>query len=109
MGMSYKYYSVLASQVGTAAPTVKDLDSTLDKLVWARTGTGTYTITKTGAFKENKTLPVKDAYTDIDGNYMTLERTSWDVMTLKTYAAADTSVLADDVLDNQFIHIEVYI
>lgn len=109
MGQANKYYSVLLSQSGTNAPTVKDLDNTLGRAAWERTGVGVYTLTKVGAFKEDKTIPIRDVYVDIDGNKMTMERTSWDVMTLKTYAAADDTVLADSVLSNQLIHIEVFI
>lgn len=109
MGAANKYYSVFISQTGTADPTVKDIDNTVGRVVWARTSAGTYTATRSGAFKLDKTVPKIDAYYDIAGNYMTLERTSIDVMTLKTYAAADTSVLADSVLSDQYLHIEIYI
>lgn len=109
MGMSYKYYRVFISQTGTANPTVKDIDNTLERVIVERTGVGTYTFTKTNAFKKDKTVPKKDSYIDADGNKMTLEWTSVDVMTLKTYAAADTTVLADSVLNDQFLQIEVYV
>lgn len=96
------------SQTGTAAPTAAVLENTLLG-VWARTGAGTFTYTKAGAFTENKTIPGKlEEYNDAAGNRLTIERTSADVITLKTYAAANTEVLADGVLDEQFIHIEVY-
>lgn len=108
MGLASKYYTVLLSQSGTEAPTAKDLDNTLGRIVWARTGTGTYTATKAGAFRKDKTSPVRDVYFDIDGNKITAERTSWDVVTVKTYAAIDTDTLADSVLSDQYFHIEVY-
>ena len=39
---------------------------------------------------------------------MTLERTDDNRLTLKTYSAADTTVLADGVLTNQYIHFEIF-
>ena len=109
MGQASKYYTVFLSQEGTAAPTTRDLDSTLGRVIWARTGTGTYTATCVGAFREYKTTPLRDVGYDISGNKITAERTSWDVITVKTYAAEDTETLADDVLSDQFFHIEVYL
>lgn len=109
MGMAYKYYTVFISQVGTGDPTVKDIDNTLGRVVVERTGVGTYTLSRVGAFKEDKTVPKKDSYIDSLGNKMTLEWTNSGVMTLKTYAAADTEVLADDVLVDQYLSIQVFV
>ena len=109
MGMSYKYYTVFISQSGTAAPTVKDIDNTMGRVILARTGTGTYTITKTNGFKVDKTVPKMDSYIDSDGNKMTLEHTDINTMTLKTYAAVDDTVLADGVLDDQYLTIQVFV
>jgi hypothetical protein len=106
----FNQYTVFISQTGTNAPTVTSLlKDDLSTPVWAYSAVGTYTLTKAGAFIEDKTLPLKDVYTDIDGNYMTLERTDENTMTLKTYAAADTTVLANDVLTNQYLNIEIYL
>jgi hypothetical protein len=95
------------SQSGTDAPVFTPLKDTLLG-TWARTGVGTYTLTKTGAFTENKTIPLDDVYVDQAGNLYKINRTSADVMTLLTYASADTTVLADAVLSNRFINIEIY-
>lgn len=99
------------SQTGTNAPTANSiLKDSLGTPVWSYSTVGTYLLTKTGAFVANKTVPDKlESYIDNAGNKYTLERTSANVMTLKTYAAADTSVLANGVLSNQFINVEVYI
>jgi len=75
---------------------------------WARTAVGTYTLTIADAFTTGKTIPIDDVYTDQDGNLYKLDWTSEDVMTLRTYAAVDTEVLADNVLNDRFINIEVY-
>lgn len=101
-------YTAFITQAGTAAPSATVLKDDLGAPVWARTGVGTYTLTKSAAFVSNKTVPLDDIYTDQAGNLYKLNRTSADVMTLLTYAAADITVLADDVLSNRFINIEVY-
>jgi len=104
-------YTGYFSQVGTNAPTVVSmLKDTLNSPVWSYSAVGVFLLTKIGAFVTTKTVPDKiEVYTDNDGNKYTLERTSSDIMTLKTYAAIDTEVLANDVLLNQFINIEVFL
>lgn len=96
------------NQTGTNAPVLTAIVNTLVG-VWARTAIGTYTLTKAGAFIANKTVPIDDIYTDQAGNLFKINRTSTDVLTLLTYAAADTTSLADGVLTDRFINIEVYI
>lgn len=104
-----KYYTAFISQTGTNAPVVTSvLKDTVGSHAWARTAVGTYTLTKVGAFTSGKTVPIDDNYVDQTGNLFKLNRTSVDVMTLLTYAAADTAVLADDVLSNRYINIEIY-
>ena len=95
------------TQSGTNAPSLTTIKDTLAG-TWARTSTGTYTLTKTGAFTSNKTVPLDDIYTDQTGNLFKINRTSADVITLLTYASTDTTVLADSVLSNRFINIEVF-
>lgn len=109
MAASFKYYSVLLSKTGTGDPTVKDLDSTLGRAIWKRTGVGVCTLTKEGAFKKDKTTPFKAVGFDFDGNKITLEWTSVDVMTLKTYDADDLETLADVDLVDQEINIKVFV
>ncbi|HNX87717.1 MAG TPA: hypothetical protein PKH58_01430 [Paludibacteraceae bacterium] len=94
------------SQAGANAPTVSVLENSLGTIAIARTAAGTYTITKVGAFKEGKTVPLDDIWTDASGNVYTLVWTSADVMTLTTKTSA--GALADDILDNRFIFIEIY-
>lgn len=94
------------TQVGSGAPVLTTIKDTVAG-TWARTATGTYTLTKAGAFTLNKTIPVDDVYTDQAGNLFKINRTSADVMTLLTYAAVNTAVLADGVLSNRYINIEI--
>ena len=108
MGMAYKYYTVFVSQVGTAVPTVKDIDNTIGRVDVDRSGIGVYTLSRNNAFKEDKTVPKRDSYIDPDGNKITLDWTDANTMTLKTYAAVDTEVLADDVLSDQYLTIQVF-
>ena len=95
------------TQTSTNAPVLTAIKDTIAG-TWARTAIGTYTLTKTGAFTANKTVPLDDIYVDQTGNLFKINRTSADVITLLTYAAADTTVLADGVLSNRFINIEIY-
>ena len=85
-----KDYRVILTQTGTTAPIATILEDDISSPVWSYSSVGVYLLTKTGAFIINKTLPSNIVgYTDPVGNYMTLERTSADVMTLKTYAAVN--------------------
>ena len=95
------------TQSGTNDPVFTSITNTLEG-VWARTNVGTYTFTKNGTFVANKTIPNDDVYTDQGGNLFKINRTNENVMTLLTYGAADTTILADGVLSNRFINIEVY-
>jgi len=104
-----KRYTGLVSQTGILAPTVSVLNSDIGVGVWARTAVGTYTLTKVGAFPLGKTIPNQaEQYTDIVGNLFTVTHTSADVMTLTSYAVANTTVLADGVLSDRYINIEIY-
>ena len=104
-------YKGFLSQTGETAPTMDIvLKDDFETPVWSYSSTGIFLLTKASAFTATKTIPDKaEVYIDNDGNKMTLEHTSADVMTLKTYAAADTTVLANGVITGQFINIEVYI
>jgi len=95
------------TQTGTNAPAFTAIKDTLLG-VWSRTSTGTYVLTKAGAFTANKTIPLDDVYTDQSGNLFKINWSSADVITLLTYAAANTNVPADGVLTNRYINIEVF-
>ncbi len=95
------------TQSGSNAPAFTSITNTLLG-TWARTDVGTYTLTKTGAFVSMKTVPIDDVYTDQSGNLYKINRTSDDVITLLAYTSADIEVLADGILNNRYINIEVY-
>ena len=108
-GSKVKVFTGYVTQTSVNTPTVVTLEDTIGNLIWKYEAVGTYSINKQGAFLANKTVPGKaEAYIDADGNLMTLERTDDNRLTLKTYAAADTTVLADGVLSNQYIHFEIF-
>lgn len=91
------------TQLGTDAPVLTAIEDTILG-TWARTTTGTYTLTKTGAFTVNKTAPVDDIYIDQSDNLYKINRTDVNTITLLTYSSTDTTLLADSVLSNRFIH-----
>jgi hypothetical protein len=101
-------YKVFLTQSGTTAPVVTTLVDTIGNTTWTRVTGGTYNLTKTGAFVENKTVPISDTYVDIDGNVYTIERIDANTMTLKTYASTDLVNPADGVLTNQYLNIDIY-
>lgn len=101
-------YKLFLTQSGTTAPIATVLIDTISGTTWTRISAGTYNLIKTGAFIENKTIPVSDNYTDVDGNYYTIERTDINTITLKTYASTDLDNSVDDILNNQYLNIEIY-
>ena len=104
-----KVYHVFLTQAGTAAPTSSVLIDTIAPTI-AYSAVGTYTFTKAGAFTSGKTTPGATIVSAIDdaGNKLTAQWTSVDVITLKTYAAVDTAVLANDVLSGHEFQINIY-
>lgn len=103
-----KKYTVLLTQAGATAPVATELEDTITGLAWARTAAGTYTLTKTAAFPENKTLPVSRVIFDAAGNKITITRTSANVITVVTYAVANLALASDGVMTAQEFKIEVY-
>lgn len=104
-------YHVFLTQASTGAPTIAILQDTITGVARARSAMGTYTLTKAGAFTQGKTTPGAQVVVmyDNSGNKITAEWTSADVITVKTYAAADTTVLADNILNATEFKIEVFV
>jgi cobalamin biosynthesis Co2+ chelatase CbiK len=104
-----KRYHVFLSQVGTNAPTATILSDSITPVL-AYSAVGTYTVTKVGAFVSGKTTPnaAGAVYIDMAENKITAEWTSVDVITIKTYAEVDTTVLANDVLSEIDFNIEIF-
>lgn len=102
-------YHVFLTQSGTDAPTAAVLKDTVTGIVLTRSATGTTLFTKVGAFTVGKSVPKKVVqYFDNDGNRLVLTPVSADVYKLETYAAADTETLADDILIDQELYLEIY-
>jgi len=104
-------YHVFLTQVTTGAPSASTLQDTITGVVLARVSAGTYTCTKAGAFTSGKTTPGTAVVATFDnaGNKITAEWTSANVITIKTYAAADTTTLADSVLNATEFKIQVFV
>ena len=102
-------YKAYLTQVSTAAPTDDIIKDTIDG-VWTRSGAGTYLYTKAGKFLTLKSTPnnLVQMY-DPDDNLITAERLNDNAMQVKTYAAADTTTLADGVLSGHLIHFESFV
>lgn len=96
-----KYFNFLATQAGGAEPTATTVRNTtgLGTPAFARSSAGIYTFTLVGAFTANKTIGIVS--NNIDGlNAYTIERTSADVMTIKTYVlSVDEGVLIETLTD----------
>ena len=103
-----KSYTCLLTQIGTTAPVAIILNDELESPIWEYVTVGTFSFTKQGAFPANRSLPIKASAIDFNGNKLTLEWIDENHYILKTYAAADTTVLANGVLVNQEINIETY-
>ena len=103
----YKVYIANISQSGTAAPTVTGGYSQLTgTLTFARTATGTYTITNSVAeFTANNTFVF---FQNSGGAYNRLfqyEITSTTVITIKTWSGAGS--LADSLLGSDSLEIKI--
>jgi len=55
---TYTKYVALISQIGTAAPTVIELENTIGPIVWTRSTTGVYNGTLAGAFPTSNTFVI---------------------------------------------------
>lgn len=106
--VAVKTYRALVSQATTAAPTATVLENSLGgTVVWARSSTGTYTATLTGAFTSAKNflLTTGEAGTIAALKNVLITRTSADVITVTTGSGG---TLEDSVLSNTPISILVY-
>ena len=72
--LGYTVYTALITQAGTAAPVATIMQNTTGKtFTWARTGSGTYTITANGsAFTSSKTIVFYNL-----GEYVASSRYPW--------------------------------
>lgn len=108
-------YQSFVSQSGTSAPTanqyVNDFSGTT--FTWARTGTGTYTLTASAAvFTSNKTAVLMSNPPNFLSNYK-YAVTSSTVITFQTASLSVVSLLltsgnADSLLSNTMVYVVVY-
>ena len=106
--VAVKTYRALVTQSSGTAPTATVLENSLGAaVVWARSSTGTYTATLTGAFTSAKTFIMQPGETGTIAaikNVLAV-RTSADVVTVTTGAGG---TLEDSVLSSFPIEILVY-
>lgn len=104
--MAVKEYAAMLEQASTDAPSATVLSNTLGgTVVWARTGTGTYTATLSGVFTSSKTL-ILVSLEDCGGHVGAYWTTS-SIITVLTTNSSDAA--ADDILGtNSSILIRVY-
>lgn len=97
-GLYGSLYRALLSQAGVAAPTaVVFSKGKLNGAVWARTGAGTYTLTKAGAFIAGKVVIKGGVYDQATGKMLSGVRTDNNTLTFKhgIAAGAASDVFAD--------------
>jgi len=104
-----KTYRILITQTSTNNPVVNILQDTITNVVVTRSTVGTSLFTKVGGFPMLKSAPKKViTYFDTADNKLVLTHVSNDQYKLETYAASNTSVLADGVLIDQEIELNTY-
>lgn len=103
-------YHVFISQAGTAVATTTPLgDNSLTGVVISRTGVGTTLLTKEGAFPVGKAVPkIPVAAYTLTGAKLLLTPVSEDAYKLETFSAEDNEALADDILTDQELYIEIF-
>lgn len=105
--VGYVSYVALMAQASTDAPVATVLHNGLSApIVWARADVGQYTGTLTGAFTANKTALFATGSNATLAPIVTLERTSADVVTLRTFDETGTAM--DVGLSGTAIEIRVY-
>lgn len=104
-------WTAFLNQTGTANATAQILSESLYGVVISRGGVGTTLLTKVGGFPAGKSVPKKIlSHTDeVTGDKFVLTPVSEDVYKLETYAAVNTDVLADGVLVDFYLNLEVYL
>ena len=100
-GLGYTVYTALLTQTGTGAPVATILkNNTGATFTWARTGSGTYTITASGnVFTNNKTIVFVNQGGALEG-LVTWARTSDTIITIQTFngGLGGAAALADSIL-----------
>ena len=100
--LGYTVYTALITQAGTAAPVATILQNTTGKaFTWARTGSGTYTITaNSSAFTSSKTIVFYNL-----GEYAASSRYPW---TRTSDTVVTISLGGDGRITNGAFEIRVY-
>ncbi len=111
-GLSYKVYTALLTQSGTASPVATVLENTLSgSVVWTRNAVGEYFGTLTGEFTSNKTvvfMQVGGGGGATWGFQFIAARLDDDRVYVVTQIGNSTSDYSDDLLASSSIEIRVY-
>ncbi len=105
-----KVYIALLTQTGMDAPTATVLQNTLGgTVVWSRLSAGTYAMTLAGAFGNTGNTYQYTGFNANSGNIYGVIHTdnSPNENSLNSYAAADLTTAADDVLTNFLLTVTV--
>jgi len=106
-----KVYAALLTQTGTDAPTATVLKTTLGGTPeLSYEGTGTFDLFLTGAFTGTPVLLESAIFNENSGVFNAIkgEKLDNDTFRLKTYAAADLTNFANDILATTLVNILVY-
>lgn len=101
-------YVVLVTQTGTDNPVLSVKENGIGLISCVRIGVGTYNFISDGLFTVDKTVPYTDIMQDQNWNLYKLNWIDVNTIQLRTYAAADISVLADGICNNSYINFKVY-
>lgn len=102
----YKVYTALLTQSGTSAPTVTVLENTLaGSITWARTASGQFTGTLSGAFTANKFFGQFQMQTAASGSTYT-SSLGWGSVNLINFFTYNNGVFTDNITG--FIELRVY-
>jgi hypothetical protein len=120
LGVAYKSYTALMTQVGTDAPTVTEIYNNIGPIVWTHMGfTGFLVGTLEGAFPLGKTISL-DSVGIKSGGGMSFAQgfqalSDVDEFNIGMYELMSSGagvgmepVLRDDIMSNQLIEIRVY-
>jgi hypothetical protein len=107
--VGFKEFTAFVSQTSTDVPTAIVLKNDIGSITFSRISVGIYRILSAGLFTADKTSPIDDIMQDQLGNLYTMTWIDSSTIELRTYAAADITVLADGVLNKRYINIALFL
>lgn len=105
--VGYLEYMVWLTQTSTNNPTSITQKNDLGAITVVRIGIGTYNLVSNGLFIANRTSPYADIMQDQQGNLITLNWLDVNTYQIKTYGAADITVLSDGILNKTYVNLRL--